>query len=539
MDVLRNNSYNIKKNLLYILYTFFFSLNFLFSAKLPMQFVKIHWLGISWSDLPLYIIIFLISLVSIVLLNRALDWFNVRYNNEKKVYTISRRVTFGIIFISWLLFFLAFYPGNLSPDSYSSIYQGLNSITSTAHPVLFTLLVRYTLKLGLALFHNMNAAIAVFSLTQMLLLDGILTYTVWWLGRHNASKRIQLVSVAYFSLNPLIVRFSFTMWKDILFSGVMLLLVLFLYDVAIEEKILSDNKDLIHFVILASLAAFLRNRIVYAVIGIFALLLWIYRCYWKKLLPVFLAISVMLLFIQGPLYSYLNIKPSNFAEGQGVSLQQIAAVVVEDGKLSEQEKLFINKIIPIKDIPKVYTPSTVDNLKGAESFDHDFLNSHSSEFLEVWRSVLLKNPWICTKAWLMTTRGFWGFNVFIEPFAITWPSEELDIYQVNIIEKLTGIDLAYFSDGILVHIEDIPLVRRFFELGCLGWFGLFVVLRMLIQKRYKILLALLPLNLLWIVLIASTPIFFEARYMFTYNLALPVLFCILFMGEKLEVTIGK
>ena len=103
---------------------------------------------------------------------------------------------------------------------------------------------------------------------------------------------------------------------------------------------------------------------------------------------------------------------------------------------------------------------------------------------------------------------------------------------MNIIEKITGIDLAYLSDGILVHIEDIPIVRRFFESGCLGWFGMFVALRMLIKKRYRVLLALLPVNLLWIVLIASTPIFFEARYMFVYNLALPVLIWILFSGAK-------
>lgn len=133
-------------------------------------------------------------------------------------------------------FFLAFYPGNISGDSFSSIYQALSHITSTAHPVLFTLLVKVTLKTGLFLFHNMNAAIAVFSITQMLLLDGILTYTVFWLNRHGISRKGCILAVIYFALNPLIVRFSFTMWKDILFSGVMLLLVLFLYDVAIGAK---------------------------------------------------------------------------------------------------------------------------------------------------------------------------------------------------------------------------------------------------------------------------------------------------------------
>ena len=96
----------------------------------------------------------------------------------------------------------------------------------------------------------------------------------------------------------------------------MLLLVVFLYDVATGEKKLADNRDLLQFLVLATLAAFLRNRIVYAVIAIFALLLLVYRFCWKKLLAAFFLTSVLILFVQGPLYSYLNIRPSNFAEGQ-------------------------------------------------------------------------------------------------------------------------------------------------------------------------------------------------------------------------------
>jgi hypothetical protein len=148
----------------------------------------------------------------------------------------------------------------------------------------------------------------------------------------------------------------------------------------------------------------------------------------------------------------------------------------------------------------------------------------------------MKNPWISMKAWLMNTRGFWGFNVWIEPFAITWSSDELDIHQVNIVQNITGIDLSYYSNGILLKIEKIPFVRRFFELGSLGWLGVFVSLRMILKRQYKKLIALLPLTALWIVLIVSTPVFFEVRYMFAYHLALPVLGCMLIMGERMDIT---
>jgi len=123
----------------------------------------------------------------------------------------------------------------------------------------------------------------------------------------------------------------------------------------------------------------------------------------------------------------------------------------------------------------------------------------------------------------MNTRGFWGFNVWIEPFAITMENERLGIFQTNIIQKLLGLDLSHLSNGILIYLKKVPVLRRMVELASLGWFGMFVFTRMIIQRRYRILLTLLPLILLWLALIASTPTFFEPRYMFTYHLALPVL----------------
>lgn len=513
-------------------YSFFFSLAVLLSVKIPIPVPHDLWSVRFDIDWICFLAVFVVTNGAWIGAEKVFQHFDrIILSCDRDPFELNKKAVFGVIFICWFPVFLAFYPGNLSPDSYSSIKQSLTHIVSTANPVLFTCIVKLCIQIGRCLFGNMNAAIATFSIVQMLLLDGILTYTIVWLQKHGVRKWFQYLTLAYFALHPLIVRYSFTMWKDILFSGVMLLIVLFLYDIGVRAKKLNENRTLIYFLCIATLAAFLRNRIIYAVIGFFALLLIVYRNCWKKLLPAFALTACLVLLIQGPLYAALNIKPSNFAEGQGVSLQQVAAVVCEGGVISEDEAEFISNIIPLQDIPKAYYPSTVDSLKGYSTFNHDFLNSHPSEYIAVWRSVFMHNPWTCIKAWLMTTRGFWGFNVYIEPFAITWKSEELNIHQVNIVKNLAGIDLAYLSNAILVHIEDIPVVRRFFELGCLGWFCLFVTMRVIIQKRFKVLLSLLPLNFLWFVLILTTPVFFEARYMFVYNLALPVLFFILLSRE--------
>lgn len=520
-----------------MLFSVFLSLAVFLSYKMPTEFKTISWKEISKSDIGVFCVIFSIVYIAVVILGIALDKIENYPLRETKV--LSKKwigFIFVMIFLLCFFPFLAFYPGNLSPDSYSSINQAMTQITSTAHPVLFTLFVKICLEIGLLLFHNMNAAIATFSIVQMLMLDGILTYTVWWLMRHSVPRILLGLTVAYYALNPLICRYSFTMWKDILFSGTILLLVLFLYDLVTEEsKSLNNNYTLMQFVTLSILVSFLRNRIVYAVMFVFLLLIIVTKGCRKKLVLVFGITGALILVIQGPVYHCLNIKASNFAEGQGVSLQQIGAVVSEGGKLSEEEWEFIDRIIPLEDMASTYRPGTVDVLKGCPTFDHDFLNSHSEEYVRVWRGVVLKNPGIALKAWLMNTRGFWGFNVWMEPFAITWPSEEYGIYQVNFIEKYCGFDLAYISNGLLVHVDKVPVVRRIFELGTLGWLGVYCCVRLIQKRRNTVLLALLPLNALWVVLIFTTPVFFELRYMFSHYLALPVMLCLLLMGDKLRI----
>lgn len=123
----------------------------------------------------------------------------------------------------------------------------------------------------------------------------------------------------------------------------------------------------------------------------------------------------------------------------------------------------------------------------------------------------------------------------MEPFAITWPSEEYGIFQNNYIEKYCRIDLAYISNGLLVHVDKVPVVRRIFGLGTLGWLGVYCCVRQIQKRRNAVLLALLPLNALWVVLIFTTPVFFELRYMFSHFLALPVMLCLLLRGDKLRI----
>ncbi len=512
------------------------SLAIFFSLKIPQSGYSAVWTGWKNTDVILFGVILIITECGSYAAMHGLD-LEAKATKATKAVKAAKALAgrqdsifaFLAIFCSWFPFFLAFYPGNLSPDSYSSIYQALNQITSTAHPVLFTLMVRVCLRTGLFLFQgDMNAAVAVYSVAQMLLLAGTLAYCVGWLLRCGVPRWFAVLSVIYFAWNPLIARYSFTMWKDIPFSAVLLLLVLKLYDMTVCGK--AGRKDWISFMILSVLASFLRNRVIYLVIVCYVVLLILYHEKWKKLLPVFLGTAAAVCLIQGPGYDALGIRASNFSEAVGVQLQQVACVVANGGDLTEEQEDFLDQIIPLETIPEVYNPTSVDTLKGADGFSHDFLNAYKAEFIQLWLELLPSNLDSYLYAWAMNTRGYWGFSIWFEPFAITWENESLGIYQTNIVKNLTGLDLEYLSNGILLNIGRVPVVRRFFDLGALAWLTVFCFFRQMKKRRYRLLMPLFPLLAVWVTLLLTTPVFREVRYMFVFHLSLPVVVMMLFLS---------
>lgn len=45
-----------------------------------------------------------------------------------------------------------------------------------------------------------------------------------------------------------------------------------------------------------------------------------------------------------------------------------------------------------------------------QCFNTEFLNTHQSEFIKVWLSLLVKNPKLYLEAWELNTCGFWGLS---------------------------------------------------------------------------------------------------------------------------------
>lgn len=78
-------------------------------------------------------------------------------------------MTIILIFVAWIPFFLRFYPGIVTSDSYSQIEQTIGLIDlNDHHPITHTAIIGIFINIGLKLTNNINVGIALYSIFSMI-----------------------------------------------------------------------------------------------------------------------------------------------------------------------------------------------------------------------------------------------------------------------------------------------------------------------------------------------------------------------------------
>lgn len=418
----------------------------------------------------------------------------------------------GTIAICYIIVFLIAYPGSVLADSFSSIYQIIGQRELDNHfPIMYTLFVGIFMKIG-EWIGNYNIGVALYSIVQILIIAGILGYFVLWLKQKHVKSIYLLFTILYFIGNALFAIYALTMWKDPLFCIFLFLLMLKLYDIVESNgKKLKQPGFIISMIILNLLIAFLRNNGVFIILLIAIVLAIKYRYSSKKFLIANVTSIIIILFIQGPIYTWLGIT-TPIEESLGIPIQQIAYTLSVDGEISEEDEAFLNEILPIEEWKSSYNVYIVDSIKWNENFDSDFLSEHNGEFIQVWLRMLLNNFPEYVKAYLLETFGFWSIETkssygFVDNYIY---ENEYNIHKVDLIQEATGLDLSGWIEN-----------TDFFGSGTLIWILIISAMMLYIQKKTTYIICLLPGAILWLSIMIATPVAFSLRYVFVLAYALP------------------
>lgn len=432
-----------------------------------------------------------------------------------------------LLFLFWLPFFILRFPGELTNDSLNQllIITGVYP-KSNHHPYAHTMLIKLLYNAGLKIFGNSpEYGIATYSIVQMLLMAMAYAYFIASLFKFKVRKGVIAAALLIYMFPGYNIDYSFTMWKDILFSGFVLVYSTAMWRYAIKGK---DEKNTYELIILLfsgiGICLFRSNGLyAFAMLFVFAAVYCI-RHREFKLLSVTAVSLIVSIIVHGPIYSSLGIKQPDPIESLSIPAQQIAAVVTENRSLTESEKELLSHVADLEIVPEVYTNYTSDPIKALVRItgDQDYLVSHKKEFFQLWIDLGRKYPLSYVNSYIQQTKGYWYPDNFLWAYANQSGISEEFVYIPD-HKPSPGIDEAL--DNIWNSHTEMPFLGMLWSCGFFTWTMLIAAAISVIKKqKTQLLIYVLPVGIIGTLLIA-TPVYCEFRYVYSIIITAP-LYCI-------------
>lgn len=509
----------LKSYLSTILFSFFFSLVLFLDTKLVYNgenigpFTNVMWGIFSFIDILWFCFFFAFTFFLLKIFVKWYDKINVKVVNKKKIPIFW--ISFFVLLIAWLPYLLTYYPGGIFYDTFASIREvehGLKGLTNF-NPALYTLLLKGFITLGNSLHIGMQGGLFLFLLVQYITCAFILSYAVKVIYKKQISKWYAYGTLLFFALFKLVPFYVITLWKDTPFSFVLFLFVTFLLDKGMH--FVNNKKEIVYYLLISILICFLRNNGIFIVLGTSLVILLLTK---KKSFGMCNGIVLLLiLLIQGPIYSHLNMNGNTFLEASAIPFQQITYSIREGVELTEEEYNFINEVLPLGTLKGAYTSTNFDTIKFHENFDNYSFSSNKKAFIKLWFHLLPKNFSNYIEAYLLQTLGFWDYlrgndTAYIQN--TIWENE-YNLKETDVIEKVSGISLKKVLEP-----------KVFLSSALFVWLSFLSITLICHKKEYQHLLYFVPSILLWLSIMIGTPIAFSLRYVYVFVLMVPFSFII-------------
>lgn len=444
----------------------------------------------------------------------------IKFQNIGDTYKLS----LFFLFI-WLPFYLAFFPGvGMHDEIYVSIHP-----KSATQPFMYNIGLSLFYKIGF-LFNSQIAGTGLFIFILMCATAIAIASIIVWLHKKGVHKYICYILILYYAFTPIIIDYSISAVKDRAFAVILLLMIPVFYQLATGNFIINNSFSLNAYCALALLMIWFRNNGAYVFLVITLICLVIMKVDKKK----FIKYSVFVLLI-GLLPSLII--GGDFTEAAGIPLQQVCRVVALNRDLPEKEKNYINGVIPIENIKKQYQPESVDAIKWSPAYNRSYVNTHKLDFIKTWFTLFTLYPNDYLNAWLINTKGFWGYLPWLDSQSKFGHAYEPEIYLAeNKVGMADGFKVSQSSvlpnsvkQALGKYIWDYSI---FIPSGICFWITIVIGSILYFQKKRYLIFVILPALLCSLTLILAAPIANCFRYTFYYALCLPIYLLLPFIHQN-------
>jgi len=438
-----------------------------------------------------------------------------------------------------LLYLMIYYPGFVFGDTLGSIAEKIEyGKLSNHHPVLYTVFVKSCLALGRKIGGGNSLGCAIYCVIQSVYYGFGLSYICCWMqNRFNIKKGIAGIYLLFMALTPYVMTYSIAMWKDPVFIITLAIISVMNFDY-MNRRIKTTWKNLIVYVILILIVLFVRNNgfhVIMMVELIWAIIFLLNRKD-KSVLRILVVTLCTLLFysvVTGPIYETMGVKKVK-AESLGIFINQMARVATYEGKMTDDEKEYMDSLLPLSKYKSTYRPDCVDMLKWDKDFNNDVLEN---DFFKYWFSIGIKNPKYYLESWEMMTAGYWAINVpYVNRRQTNISSGVPTVLNDQYVEIAAGYDIH--SKNLLKReeLKELFITDEWsVPASWIHWLLLYIIGLLLIQKKYKILPLLAPSIGVTLTLLVASPITYWPRYCYLEQLMLPIYMLILFYLLRSEI----
>ena len=467
-----------------------------------------------------YLILFWSAISNIY---RFIDYFKKnQYTEENKIKILSGNnkwfwISFALIFAAWFPYFLRYYPGLLTADSCAQVAQAIGRATLTNHhPVFHTGIISLWVNIGINIFGNINKGIALYTIFQMLIMSIIFAIIINYLSRKEIPLFIRIMFLIYYMFYPINALFSVTMWKDILFAGVISLYVIYTYELLTDtDKYINKKINIILYCLISILVMYLRNNGIYIVLIMMAIILGVLYRNWKKIGLIFLTIILLFFGTRTIIFNLLNIKNGSVGEMLSIPLQQIARVKKYHKEQMDNDIIEeINNYFKCNNIEEKYNPVLSDPVKA--ELNESYFNENKIGFIKLWIKLLRSYFKDYVESFISNSYGYYY------PEATHWVANRtMEVNEMGIEQnpKIQG-ELVTWIDSFIER-RDIPLLSMFFSIGMAFWIIMISLGYEIICKNHKNFAVYMIILLLWLTIVAS-PVFCEYRYAYPMFTTLPI-----------------
>ncbi len=449
----------------------------------------------------------------------------------RKIFFISLAL---LVVTRLLVLLLCQYPGELTVDSLNQMKQIMTNDYSNHHPVYHTMVIKFFITIGSRLFHNMNAAVCLYSVFQVIFIGACFSFAVATMEQMKAPRWAIILTMIFYVAMPYHLVYAFTLWKDIMFGGFVLVLIttLFRYMNGVGNKKLN-----IILLALSSLGTCLFRSNGFFVFVLLTFIVAITIKLKDKMLIILMGTMIILSFTMKHIaLSAFDIEQADTIESLAIPTQQIAKVVYENGDMDEHELELITQLAKPEKIRQRYNTGLVDPIKNLVRYygNQDLIKEQKADYIKLYISLGLKNPFIYARAWIDQTVGYWnsGYDYWRWNINDT-PDNDMSIFKQCWFPQLNTLFKEY-----LWLSTNIVIMRPFLSIGVFVWLDMVLLMIALLKKDRHGAIATLPVLLIVLSLLIATPVYSEFRYIYAAFCSLPMTAMIALRPKKEEKNNG-